>query len=371
MTPRHFVLMFGTLLAVAGPLPRAAAEDKKSWVGESVMHTKPAKQIKFGDRLDDKQVEFAFTGRLPIRVREDRDGWLRIHDGHNEGWAAKGDFVLADDAPAYFHRRVQADPGDAWALQMRGEGWHRKGEYANAIADFDECVRRDPTNSNAFSSRGNSRKMTGDYDRATEDFSEAVRLNPKYALAFVNRGNVSFAKKDYDRAIDDYDEAARLDPKTALIFNFRGNAYSVKKDYERAIKDYDEAVRLDANNTPALYFRGEAYSAKKDYDRAVRDYDEAIRLDPKFAYTFFSRSVAQMVTRRPGAVQGFQAVIELQGYKGDRSGYAVILGHLAAGQAGDEAAAKRFLADSAGKLDAAWPERRCGSCAATSTSQGC
>ena len=113
MTPRHFVLMFGTLLAVTGPLPRAAAEDKKSWTGESVIYTKPAKEIKFGDRLDDKQVYFPFTGRLPIKVREDRDGWLRIHDGHNEGWADKDDFILANDAPAYFHRRVQANPKDA------------------------------------------------------------------------------------------------------------------------------------------------------------------------------------------------------------------------------------------------------------------
>ena len=64
------------------------------------MHTKPAKEIEFGDRLDDEQVYFPFSGILPIEVREDRDGWLRIHDGHNEGWADKDDFILATDAPA-------------------------------------------------------------------------------------------------------------------------------------------------------------------------------------------------------------------------------------------------------------------------------
>ena len=283
----HRLVVFLALVTIAGAAPTAVAEDKKSWTGESVMHTKPAKEIKFGDRLDDKQVYFPFTGILPIKVRDDRDGRLRIHDGHHEGWADKDDFILANDAPAYFHRRVQADPKDTWALWMRGIGWQEKGEFDRAIKDYDECIR--------------------------------------------------------------------LDPASSSYFNSRGLAYSAKQDFDRAIKDYDEAVRLHPNYVTAYRDRAAAHSAKKDYDRAVKDYDEAIRLDPKDPYAPFNRSVAQMVTRRPGCVKGFQAVLDLQGYKGYWSGYAVILGHLAAGQAGDEAAAKRFLADAAGKLGEAWP----------------
>jgi hypothetical protein len=41
--------------------------------------------------------------------------------------------------------------------------------------------------------------------------------------------------------------------------------------------------------------------------------------------------------------------------EGARSAYNVLIGHLAAIQAGDEPAAKRFLKDSAGKLDETWP----------------
>jgi lipoprotein NlpI len=241
-------MVLAVYLAASGA-PAGAQEE--SWKGENVLPTKPAKDISFGDNTDGKQVYFPFSGRWPITVRDDRDGWIRIHDGVREGWADKSQFVLVRDAPAYFHRRVQADPKDTWALSMRGAGWLQKGEPDNAIKDFDECIRLDPTDS----------------------------------AAFYNRGIAWSDKKDYDRAIKDYDEAIRLDPKNAYAFNNRGNAWR----------------------------------AKKDYDRAIKDYDEAIRLDPKNAY-------------------------------------APILGHFAARQAKDEAAAKRFLTDSAAKLDeSAWP----------------
>jgi tetratricopeptide (TPR) repeat protein len=400
-----------------------AADEGSSWVGELVINKKPAKEIEFCDVVDGKQVYFSFSGKSPFKVRADRDGWLRIHDGSREGWVQKSDFVLAGDAPAYFHQRVQANPKDTWALYMRGVGWKDKGELDNAIKDYDECIRLNPTDSAAFNARGNAWSDKKDFDKAIKDYDEAIRLDPKSALAFNNRGNAWSDKKDFDKAIKDYDEAIRLDPKNAVTFNNRGNAWSNKKERDKAIKDYDEAIRLDPknavafNNRGAIWSdkydydkairdygeairldpknavafnnrgnawnnkkahdraiqdydqairldpknavafnnRGNAWSNKEEYDRAIRDYDEAIRLDPKNSRTFFSRSVAQMVLQRPDASKGFQGVLELQEYKGELALYAVVLGHLAARQAGDETAAKRFLKDSEGKLDDAWP----------------
>ena len=60
----------------------------------------------------------------------------------------------------------------------------------------------------------------------------------------------------------------------------------------------------------------------------------------------------QMLRRRGDAVRGFRDVIDVEGWRADQAVYAVILGHLAARQTGDEPAAKAFLDDAAGKLDA-------------------
>jgi lipoprotein NlpI len=334
----------------------AQAGDTSSWKGELVVGKRPPSKITFGDHVGDKEVFFKFKGDYPIKVRDERDGWLRLFDGHREGWADKDQFVLSRDATAYFTDRIKADPSDIFAWASRGIAWDDLGEFDNAIKDFTECIRLDPKSAISFNSRGIAWSAKKEYDRAIRDYDEAIRLDPEFALSWANRGNLWRAKKEYDRAIKDYDEAIRIDPKLVAAYQQRGDAWRDKQDYDRAIKDYDEAIRLDPKYPAAFKNRGYAvWRAKKGYDRAIKDYNEAIRLDPKLVWSHYLLSVTQMLMRRPGAVAGFQRVLDLQGWKGELSPYAVILGHLAARQMGDGAAAKRFLKNSTGKLDEAWP----------------
>jgi tetratricopeptide (TPR) repeat protein len=368
---------------------RVACAQQKSWVGERVLPTKPAKEIKFGDRVDDKQVDFPYSGWLSVKVRDQREGKLRLHDGHREGWVDKGDFILLVDAPAHFDRLVQANPKDVWALLMRGTARLEMFDTDDAIKDFDECIRLDPTNSVAFASRAQAWIDKKEPDKAFKDYDQAIRLDRKNAAAFVSRGNLWQDKKDFDKAINDYDEAIRLQPRYANAFHDRGFAWNYKRNLEKALRDYDEAIRLDSRYTlaycnrgfvwlgkkeydkglkdmneavrlepdfaPFVNARGTAWFCKKEFDKAIKDFDQALRLDPKYARAIYERSIVQLVTRRAGATDGFQDVLDLQGWKGDRSIYCVIFGHLAARQVGDAAAANRFLKDSKGKLDESWP----------------
>src|ERR1700754_4265092 len=103
MTGTYRALVVAVAVGCCAALSLQATAQEKSWVGELVLPTKRANEIKFGDRVDGKQVYFTYNGRFPITVRDERDGWLRIHDGHREGWVDKADFVLGRDGPAYFH----------------------------------------------------------------------------------------------------------------------------------------------------------------------------------------------------------------------------------------------------------------------------
>src|SRR5205085_10304309 len=108
MTLHNRCIAFVTLVIFASV---AHAQDK-SWVGEVVLPTKPPKDIKFGDRMGDKEVFYPFSGRWPFKVRDEKEGWLRLHDGRREGWVDKADFVLAKDAFAYFDGRLQRNAKD-------------------------------------------------------------------------------------------------------------------------------------------------------------------------------------------------------------------------------------------------------------------
>ena len=194
-------------------------------------------------------LQYRFSRQWPIKVRDERDSQLRIHDGHHEGWVAKTDFAIAKDAPAYFNRRIQTNPNDAWAWYMHCSGWNEKGEYDKAIKNLDESIRLDPTYPSFINNRGVAWKNKEEYDKAIRDYVEAIRLDPKYALAFANRGAAWKLKKDLDQALRDYDEAIRLDPKFTRYFYYRGDTWMMKKEYDRAIKDFDEAIRQRSDFT--------------------------------------------------------------------------------------------------------------------------
>ncbi|QDU22792.1 tetratricopeptide repeat protein [Urbifossiella limnaea] len=193
----------------------AAAQDRPAdWEGELVVGKKYAKDITFGKWVNDKYEQYTFRGMYLIQVREDKNGWIRVFDGHREAWAKKDEFVLSKDAPAYFTDRIRADPKDTFALWRRGIGWVDRGEYDHAIKDFDEVIRLDPRRADLFNARGVCWRLKEDWDRALADFDEAIRLAPAGAVVLNNRAFVLRVTGELDRALKDYDEAVRLDPRS-------------------------------------------------------------------------------------------------------------------------------------------------------------
>ncbi len=259
--------------------------------GTKVLLTKRTDKIQFGDWIDDKQEYFKLSGIVPMDVRKDNgDGWVRIHDGHREGWVQKEDLVSKEDAPIFWDKAVKANPKDTFALFMRGLGWLEKGEPDNALADFNECVRLDPADASSYNSRGNAWSHKNEYNKAVLDHTEAIRLNPKYAMAYYCRGNIREMEKKVEKAFSDYSECIRLDPKYAYAYFARGNVSVAMKDYDKAIADFTEAIQHDPKSADAYSNRGCRWHVKKEYDKAMADFDSALKINPKHANAVCSKA---------------------------------------------------------------------------------
>jgi tetratricopeptide (TPR) repeat protein len=278
-----------------------------------------------------------------------------------------------DRSIAIFNKAIRLDPKDAHAFRVRGDAWSGKGEFDQAIKDYDEVIRlyQDDASSSdgnswawyhkkdAFNNRGWAWYKKKDYDRAIQDFDQAIALDPEYTRAFRNRAEAWSDKMDYERAIKDYDEAIRLEPKFVYTFNDRGLAWGHRKEYDKAIKDFNEAIRLDPKYVDAFNNRGNAWRDKQDYDRAIQDYNDAIHLEPNYTIAIYNRGLTWSLKKDyEKAKNDYNQVsqqCEVAIRKGQRSPSNVLIGHLAATQAGDEPAAERFLKDSVGKVEETWP----------------
>ena len=148
----------------------------------------------------------------------------------------------------------------------------------------------------AYNNRGLAYARKGDFDEAIEDYNQAIELNPKSAVAYQNRGNIYFDQKDFDEAIEDYNQAieykTKLDPPDlAGAYYNRGRIYARKANVDQAIVDLRKAIELNPKLDPsdlavAYNKRGLAYMDRDDLDKAIEDCNQAIEYKTKLAAAY-------------------------------------------------------------------------------------
>ena len=67
---------------------------------------------------------------------------------------------------------------------QRARTYYNRGDYENAILDFNKAIERHPTDPNLYYGRGAAFHKIGDYDRALLDCDMALQMNPKLSGAY-------------------------------------------------------------------------------------------------------------------------------------------------------------------------------------------
>ncbi|HJZ59946.1 MAG TPA: tetratricopeptide repeat protein, partial [Gemmataceae bacterium] len=196
------------VVLTCGALHARAAEP--SWEGKTVLLTRAGVQLEApeGEKIAPKTAGVAKD--LSFHVLKDEDGRLRIDSRRQQGWIARSDAVLADQAVAYFTEQLTRNPKDSHAYTARGVALISKNEADKALADF----------------------------------NKAIELDPKATLAYYHRANHEYGKKQYDEALTDYNTVIANDPGFDWAYHVRGWIYYRKKDYDKALTDYETAIRL-------------------------------------------------------------------------------------------------------------------------------
>jgi tetratricopeptide (TPR) repeat protein len=260
------------------------------WTGKTVILTRAGVklQLREGEKVAPKTAGVARD--LMFQVLKEEDGRLRIGSRRQQGWIARSDAVLFDQALAYFTDKVARNPKDSHAFTARGLVLLAKNQPEKALADFTKAIALDPRATLAYYHRANLAYGRRQYDKALEDYNTVIRQDPAFDWAYHVRGWIYYRKKDYDRALADYETAIRLVPTETVFYRDRGNVALARKQHDKALADYSKAIELDPSYAVPWLQRGKTRVARKEYDRALADYEKAAQVAAKgpFASPFYT-----------------------------------------------------------------------------------
>lgn len=170
---------------------------------------------------------------------------------------------------------------NADAYLEKGKTFAAKGDYQNAVTNYNEAISLDITNGMAYYYRAKALEELGKIDEAIKDYVMMIALKTDLKRAYYNRGTLYLEKKNYYIAIDDFDKSLAIDPKYVNAYYNRGQSYYYLSKFDKALADFSQAIILDPNETDSYINRALIYCQTGKTNLALIDQEKAIKLGGK------------------------------------------------------------------------------------------
>ena len=157
----------------------------------------------------------------------------------------------------------------------------QKGDYQNAIADYNRALALNPQFDEIYFRRGIARSLTKDWQGAEADYTRAIEVKPQHAEAYLHRGSTRNLLANWQGAKSDFDLVLTLEPNLSSAYVGRGIASCELKNCQSGLKDYDRAIALDPNNAETYTRIAFAYHQLGNNRSAIASYVTAAELYQK------------------------------------------------------------------------------------------
>lgn len=181
---------------------------------------------------------------------------------------------------ALMRRRLEKYPGDFAAQCNLGELSLMRGQFRQAVSEFEQAVRADSRSATARSGLGAGLLAEGHYDQAIRELQEALRLDPAHLNARLNLARALGAKGDLAGAAAELDAVLKQKPDNAEAQSGLGFVYLMQRRYDEALLHYQQAARLRPEDPDIQTYLGTLLARRDDLPGAIKAFEESLRLNP-------------------------------------------------------------------------------------------
>ncbi len=260
-----------------------------------------------GDRLV-YPAPLAATGMLASEARKDLIAFLNEESRRSQSRAdrlGEGERLQIEVALSEL-AQAATDPEEKLALfgfarnGSTDAGFYReramlhfeKGDFEQAISDFDQALRLQPDQPGLLFQRAAARASAGQVEKALEDYDLVLQIQPDDGPALAARGALRHDTGDFAGAARDYEAALALEPANARLHYGRGLAFLELDEHERALGEFENVLKLEPGHLGALRSHAETCLHNGDLPRAIADLDELIRRQPEEIDLYLQRARA-------------------------------------------------------------------------------
>jgi Flp pilus assembly protein TadD len=156
-----------------------------------------------------------------------------------------------------------------------------RGDYAAAIAQYEESIALRPRHAEARNALGVALLKLGKDTAAEAQFRQAIALEPKFPEAHVNLGVVLSAAQRFQDAENALRRALKLKPADPSAHSQLGQILLHRGRLDLARIEFEKASRVAPRNASALFGLGVLARSEGRFDEAEDLFRRALAADPQ------------------------------------------------------------------------------------------
>ncbi|MGB3294674.1 MAG: tetratricopeptide repeat protein, partial [Phormidesmis sp.] len=173
---------------------------------------------------------------------------------------------------------TQADSTEA--IIEQGQQQLDRGEYAAALALFDQAIEQSPDAARAWVGKGEALYGLTQFEAAVTALRQATALAPDSLYAWVWLGNAYDDNGQLDLSLAAYASALEIDQTHPMPYYHRGIALWYAGRYEEAVTDFQLVTEIAPEFSTAWMWLGRSLEPQAEYGPALSAFEQALALEP-------------------------------------------------------------------------------------------